>query len=66
MRTFASGCAIRCSFCEYKSGVKDLFAFYIFLEGSEFSGYSGSDCCHIEIWYFIQHKFTGEEMLVYK
>jgi hypothetical protein len=49
-----------------KSGVKELFAFYIFLEGSEFSGYSGSDCCHIEIRHFIQHKFTGEEMLVYK
>ena len=25
-----------------KSGVKKLFAFYIFLEDSEFSGYSGS------------------------
>ena len=21
-------------------------------------------CCHIEIWHLVQHKFTGEEMLV--
>ena len=29
-----------------------------------FFGKSGSDCCHIEIWHLVQHKFTGEEMLV--
>ena len=48
-----------------KSGVKELFAFYIFLEDSEFFGYSGCDCCHIEIWHLVLHKFTGEEMTVF-
>ena len=53
------------TFVSIKSRVKELFAFYIFLQDSEFFGYSGSDCCHIEIWHLVQHKFTSEEMLVF-